>query len=111
MFQLVLAAFPEMVMHVYVLPVGVASFPEAVHVELPDEGRKVAVLEVLRKDLVGEFGDVFDVKTIAGGGPAYDRLNVRILDRGERTSIISRSLLMKSGTWLLLPFLLLLMPV
>ena len=96
-------------MHVYVLPIGVASLPEAVHIQLPDEGRKVAVLEVLRKDLICELGNVFYVKAIAGGSPAYHCLDIRILSKGKRTSIISSNLLMKSGTWLLLPFLFLLL--
>lgn len=85
------------------------GLPEAVHVQLPDEGREVAVLEVLREDLVGELGDVFYAETITRGSPAYHCLDLWVLSKAKSTSIISSSLLMNNGAWLLFPFLLLLL--
>lgn len=39
-----------------------ADLAEAIHIELPNEGGEISVLEVARKDLLGEFAYVFYVK-------------------------------------------------
>ena len=49
----------------------VASFVEVVHVELPDKGRKVTVLEELVENFVGEFVGLFNNEAISFFIPTY----------------------------------------
>jgi hypothetical protein len=50
----------EVLVHVNIVPFGMADLLEAVHVELADKGSKVAMLEVDRQNLLRKLGDVFD---------------------------------------------------
>lgn len=54
--------FLEMLVHVDVVPIRMADLLEAIHVELPDEGSEVMVLEVGRQRFFCEFRDVFDLE-------------------------------------------------
>jgi hypothetical protein len=96
----------KVLIHVDVFAIDMANFAETVHVELPDERREVAVLEVPGQYFLREFGDVLDIEGVAGGSPADDRHDLAVLSHQKRTSTISSSLLMKRGIWLTLPFLL-----
>ena len=51
-----------MLVHVDVVPIRMADLLEAIHVELPDEGSEVMVLEVGRQRFFCEFRDVFDLE-------------------------------------------------
>ena len=46
-----------------------SDFLEIIHVELPDEGWKLTVLEILGQNLVGEFIDVLDLERVAISKP------------------------------------------
>jgi hypothetical protein len=59
----------EVLVHVDVFPLVVAYFFEAVHVELPDEGGEIAMLEVDGEDILGEAGDALDGEGVSGGSP------------------------------------------
>jgi hypothetical protein len=81
-------------------------FSESIHVELANKGGEVAMFEVPRQHFLGKLADVLDIEGIGSGGPADDRFNLSILNVDVDTSTISRSLVMKRGIWLFLPFLL-----
>ena len=49
----------------------VASFVEVVHVELPDKGRKVTMLEELVENFVSKFVGLFNNETISFFIPTY----------------------------------------
>lgn len=64
-------------------------FSEAVHVELPDEGCEVAVLEVGWQHLLSESADAVDGETVSSGGPADDIAVLVFLAFFEGTSNMS----------------------
>ena len=55
-------AFLEMLVHVDVIPIGMAYLLEPVHIKLPDEGCEVVMFEVGGKGFLCESGDVFDLE-------------------------------------------------
>ena len=59
----------EVLVHVYVLSFVVSDFFETIHVELSDEGGKVAMLEIGGKDILCEASDAFNGECVASGGP------------------------------------------
>jgi hypothetical protein len=82
------------------------NFTKSVHVELADEGGKVFVLEVARKDFFCEFCDVFDIEAIGRSCPANGFCDLLVLNKSGSTSSISTNLEMKTGICELRPFLL-----
>lgn len=56
----------------------VTCFVEIVHIELPDEAGKVAVLEIFGQDFVTEFIDALDYKAISFIIPTYYVIRFRI---------------------------------
>jgi hypothetical protein len=59
---------------------------EAVHVELPDEGEEVVVLEVLGEDLGGQPSDILYDECLAVLSPSYYVSVLRVLTRTISTS-------------------------
>ena len=78
-----------MVVHVDVVTIRMADLSKAVHIELADEGSKVAVLEVDREDLLREPADVVDAEGVTRRGPTDDFSIAPVLNKGLSTSIIS----------------------
>ena len=78
-----------MVVHVDVVTIRMADLSKAVHIELADEGSKVAVLEVDREDLLREPADVVDAEGVTRGGPTDNLSIALVLNKGVSTSIIS----------------------
>lgn len=76
------------------------SLMEAVHVELPDKRRVVAMFEVSGQNLVGEASHAVDEKGLALRAPTDDFLQLRVLSAATRTSTIYSSFDTKSGAWL-----------
>ena len=69
--------FLKVLIHVDVVPVRVANLFESVHIELPNEGGKIVMLEVTREHLLCEPSDIFDIEGVQSAGPThyiYDRL-------------------------------------
>lgn len=58
------AALFEMLININIVAVWMTGLLKTVHVELADEGGKVAVLEVLRQDLLREPNYVFYIEAI-----------------------------------------------
>jgi hypothetical protein len=83
--------------HVNIVALGVPHLAKSVHVELPDEGGEVLVLEVPRENVLGESGHALDIEGIPSCGPPDHRLYLRILCYTQSTYTISSSLLTKSG--------------
>ena len=54
----------KFIIFVHVLPVLVPYFVEAVHVELPDERREVAMLEIFGQNGIREPVDILDAEGI-----------------------------------------------
>lgn len=73
---------------------------EAVHVELPDKRRIVAVFEVSWQHLVSETSHTVDEKGFTLWAPTDHLLQLRVLSSAKRTSTIYRSFDTKSGAWL-----------
>ena len=71
-----LLSFQEEGMAENILAGVFATFVEAVHVELPDEGVDVTVPEVFGKDMVLEVVDLFDGELASVGHPVDDSLVV-----------------------------------
>ena len=67
---------------------GSSSFSEAIHVELPDKRQKIVVLEMFRKNLIGQPCYILYDKGVAIRSPLNDIFVLRILDRGMDTSTI-----------------------
>lgn len=88
----------EVIMHVNVVSFWMACLAEAVHVELSNEGAKVAVLEVTGQDLFGKAPHLTDVEAVSATRPAYHIRDLQVLLKESSTYTISSSLLMKSGT-------------
>lgn len=88
-FEEVLGSLFEVVVHIHVVAVGMADFPEAVHVELAYKGGKVAMFEVNRENILGEFADRVNAEGIAGGCPTNYLRVVSVLPNSINTSIIS----------------------
>lgn len=65
--QVPLAAKEEGVLEDLVVRALRLGLVEVVHVQLADEGREVAVLEVLRQDLLAEGARVLDIETVTLG--------------------------------------------
>lgn len=74
---------------VVVVAVATAALGETVHVELPDVGVHVAVLEVDRQDIRRKALHVLDDKTVLLLVPADRIAETAVLRQGETTSSIS----------------------
>ena len=66
-----------------------ADLPKAIHIELSNEGGKVAVFEIDREYLFSEAADVVDAEGISCAGPTDDLSIAPVLNSAIYTSIIS----------------------
>lgn len=64
-----------------VLVVAVPGLVEVVHVELPDEGGEVIVLEVAGEDAFYEIWQVFNHEGLAIFRPFHDLIILRVLKK------------------------------
>lgn len=69
--------------------VGVISgFVEIIHIQLPHEGRKVIVFEVLRQNSFSKFIGLFHYEAITCFIPTNDVVILRVLyEKGQETMI------------------------
>ena len=65
-----------------------SSFSETIHVELPDKRQKIVVLEMFRKNLIGQPCNILNNKSVAIRSPLNDIFVLRILDKMRDTSTI-----------------------
>ena len=65
-----------------------SNFSETIHVELPDKRQKIIMLEMFRKNLIGQPCNILDDKGIAIRSPLNDIFVLRILDKMRDTSTI-----------------------
>jgi len=72
----------EVLVHVNVFAFVVSDFFEAVHVELPDEGSKITMFEINRKNILSEACDTLDGEGITSRCPRNDVRVAVILNRG-----------------------------
>lgn len=71
------------------------GFMKIVHIQLPDEWRKIVVLKVLGKDVVAKLSGLLDCKAISFLGPGHNVLSQRIVDNfkefdKERGNMVNR---------------------
>lgn len=59
----------EVIVHVDILPFVVADLFKPIHVQLPDKGGKIPMLEVYGKNFLGEASDALDCKGFSGRSP------------------------------------------
>ena len=90
-------AFLKVLIHVDVVAVGVANLFEAVHVELPDEGGKIVMLEVARQHLLREPRDILDIEGVQCTRPTHHIRDRLVLAKQTFTDRIYSSFEMNIG--------------
>lgn len=78
----------EVLVHVYIVALGMADLLKTVHVQLPNKRGKIMMFEVWGEDFLSEPSDIFNDERITCVGPAYNLRNFFILDQGKSTSTI-----------------------
>jgi hypothetical protein len=90
-------AFLKVLIHVDVVAVGVANLFESVHIELPNEGGKIVMLEVTRQHLLREPRDILDIEGVQCTRPTHHIRDRLVLGKQCFTDTIYSSLEMNIG--------------